>query len=282
MKNAILVPTDFSENAWIATQYAAKLAEKFNWDIHLLHVYQTFGRLRASQEFNDEVSQHNTASALEEMNKLEIKFQKEFPNLSVSAACMEGNLADTILNVSVDNDVRFIVMGTKGSTGLKSIVIGSNTFEIIQQSPIGVIAVPEYYTDFSLHNIGLLTNFKNDEINLLQNFINRTSPAFNISLLHVNELGKAPDGNNVLFWKEQIIKKTGINSVVYKNYEKINRLDVSEPIPYCIKHLTEVENIDILLVSYTRKSFFKSLFSRSLVKSLSNEITIPIYFLKTL
>lgn len=33
MKNAILVPTDFSENAWIATQYAAKLAEKFNWDI---------------------------------------------------------------------------------------------------------------------------------------------------------------------------------------------------------------------------------------------------------
>jgi len=281
MKNSILIPTDFSENAWAALKYASELAKKFNFDLHILHVYQTFGNILGTTEFKETVAKHNEESAFVEMERLETKVRENYPSLLISAACIEGNLTDSILKVAEENNVTFIVMGTKGAGGLKGYILGSNTFEIIQNSVIGVIAVPESYQEFKFKKVGLLTNFKDPELGLLESFINRTSPGLDLTLLHVTENGRNIDNNSVLFWQEKIIKQLGINLISYKSKEMINRIDINEPIPYIIQELISEEEIDILLVSYTRKSFFASLFSKNLAKTIANTLSIPTYFLKS-
>lgn len=75
----------------------------------------------------------------------------------------------------------------------------SNTFEIIQKSPIGVIAVPHETNIFQLQKIGLLTNFKPDERTLLKTFTSRTGPAMKVSLLHVWENKEHPIEADITF-----------------------------------------------------------------------------------
>ncbi len=280
MKNSILLPTDFSENAWVATNYAAELANKFNFDLHILHVYQTFGKILGTAEFNEVVAKHNEDAAFSEMDKWEQKVKTKYPQLQISFACMEGNLTDTVLKVAEENHVAFIVMGTKGEGGFKGYVLGSNTFELIQHSPIGVIAVPQDYKEFKFQKVGILTNFKNQELELLESFINRTSPGLDLTLLHVTENGRNIDTENILFWQDRIVKQMGINSIEYRSKEMINRIDINEPIPYIINQMIADEGINILLVTYTRKSFFASLFSKDLAKTIANGLSIPTYFLK--
>lgn len=280
MKNALLIPTDFSDNAWVATKYAANLATKFNWDIHLLHVYQTFGRTLATIEFNDAVAKHNMDSANEEMEKFQERVQKEFPDLQISAACIQGNLTDTILKVAEENNAPFIVMGSKGATGLKGLVFGSNTFDIIQHSPIGVIAVPPHHEGFKLKKIGILSNFKATEFDLIDSFIHRTSPAIDLNLLHVVENNKPAEANAIFYWEEKMLKHTGVNSVSFKSKQLINRLDIKEPIPYCINQMIVEEEIDLLLLTYSRKSFFTNLFSKNLTKTIANELSVPSFFMR--
>ena len=60
----------------------------------------------------------------------------------------------------------------------------------------------------------------------------------------------------------------------------INRIDVKQPIPYCIEQMILEEGVDLLLLTYTRKSFFASLFSKSLTKSIANELTVPSFFMR--
>jgi len=280
MKHALLVPTDFSENAWVAAQYAAELAKKYDWNIQILHVYQTFSRLLATQEFKDEVSKHNIAAAEDDMEIFYNRFKEAYPDIDSTAACMEGNLNDIVLSLIDENSIKFIVTGTKGASGLVNVAIGSNTYELIRHSPIGVLAVPANYGEFRLEKIGVLTNFKDNDIDILDEFIARTSPSLKVSLLHINEAARRPNSEDITFWKEKVMKALGSNEVTYHDYEMVNRLDVNIPITYAVERLVEDEDVDVLLVSYTRKSFFRNLFSRSLPKVIANNLKVPTFFKK--
>lgn len=281
MQHAILIPTDFSENAWTAARYGAQLAQHYNWSVHLLHVHKNFGKLLASTEFNEDLDTQQSANAESELEKHTQKLTGEFPGLPITSAIIQGGLTDTIVDLVQDSPIQFIVMGTKGSNGLAGRLIGSNTFEMIQKSPIGVIAVPAGHQEFQLQHIGLLTNFKEEEIHLLDTFISRTNTALDVSLLHVWEGGKHPSEADIDFWKSKLTQATGADSIHFHETEMVKRLDVNNPIPECIEELSQSAAVDLLLISYARRSFFRALFSKSLVKTLAHALSVPAYFLRS-
>ncbi len=278
MKNALLVPTDFSANAWRATQYAAHLATRYQWDIHLLHAYQPMTSNFAGQQFNEEMIGHADNNAISEMDEVAARLASEFPHLHITSACIQGNLGKVLPDLAKSENIKFVVMGTKGASGLKSIVLGSNTFEIIQKSPVGVIAIPDNYDGFKLEKIGILSNFKESEIDALQTFTSRTSVALEVVLLHVSEPGKTTNEEDVNYWAESMRQKSGVETIRYRTEQASARLDANASIPKCIEHLTEEENIDILLISYNRRSFFRQLFSRNLTRSIAYNLTVPAFF----
>ena len=281
MKNALLVPTDFSDNAWVATQYAVHLAMKFGWDIHLLHVYQTLRRGLAGTQFNEEVEAHASNRANENMELLEQRVKSISDTLSVTSACIEGDLCHIVLEIVEEGNTKFVVMGTKGASGFKHAALGSNTYEIIQKSPIGVLAVPDVYGQFRLDKVGLLTNFKDSEIQLLNAFSNRATTGLDVVMLHIEEANKRQEDESVQYWIDYVLRNTQMRSVSYRSSETIKRLDVRESIPEGIAELIQEERVDLLLVSYNRKSFFKQLFSKSLTKAIAHNLVVPAYFKHT-
>lgn len=278
MKSALIVPTDFSNNAWVATLYAANLAKKFDWDIHLLHTYYAFNSSFSNQQFNEEIRQYATEKAEASMQALLEKVTAAFPEIHVTSACIHGFLGRILPPLAAEGDNKFVVMGTKGASGLKHVVLGSNTYEVIQKSPIGVLAVPETYTGFKLEKVGLLSNFKDSEVELINAFKTRINTPLDLVLLHVSEQGRVVKDEDISFWKNHIQQQTGIEKIGYTTDTAVKRLDIHESIPYCIQQMVEKESIDLILVSYNRKSFFRDLFSKSLVKTIAHNLQVPTFF----
>src|SRR5690606_29577037 len=171
-----------------------------------------------------------------------------------------------------------VVMGTKGASGLKHVILGSNTFEIIKKSPIPVIAIPNDDVHFSNDSCGLLTNFKPAEIDALNAYITLFGTPAKLVLLHFSEKSNSESEQALDDWAKTIKSEIGIAQVEHISDRLVNRMDVRENLPDYIFNHAESAGISNLLVTKERKSFLNSLFSRCLVKAIAHQLKIPVYF----
>src|SRR5690554_2253467 len=141
MRKAILIPTDFSKNAWVVIQYAANLAIEAKSKLILVHAFV-----------------QNETAVKGQMNILSDELIAEFPEVDYLTICKMGNLNEVITQVAQKYPSKLIVMGTKGASGLKYVMMGSNTLNVVNQSTIPVLAVPENNDSYSFNKIGILSN----------------------------------------------------------------------------------------------------------------------------
>ena len=274
----ILVPVDFSDNAFVATRYAANLAKDLNWTIHLIHSYLSYSSNFATEEFNQEVYDNETEIATQNMKQFLEDVRADFSEVEFTSEVKEGVLANILKEITKSDEYDLIIMGTKGASGLKHVVLGTNTFDVIKKSTIPTLAVPVQPFSTILSRAGLLTNFKESEIEVLDAYIKVFGKPDSLVLFHILEKGGSKSEDDLKAWAEQIKVKTGVENVEYIVQEMVWRLDVREHFPDYIFNLTESQNLGILLVTKERRNFMNRLFSKSLVKALAHQLKTPIFF----
>src|SRR5690606_39487181 len=141
---------------------------------------------------------------------------QEFPDLEIATSCLTGMLGEVLPAIAGQRKNELIVMGTKGASGLKYVILGSNTFEIIRKSPIPVLAVPETPVAFQWETIGLLSNLKQSEIGALQSAIAAVGPPKKLVLLHLFEKDIYRDRDDLNSWKDHIRDRVKIDEISYK------------------------------------------------------------------
>jgi nucleotide-binding universal stress UspA family protein len=143
----ILLPTDFSHCASNALDLGIQLSQKTGALIKLIHIVEN----PSSQSFNtmsmggltdmDKVfEQRAVDSAKKELESIvrslksvvEIEYQ-------IIVCGLYDNISSIIANQSAD----LIVMGTRGSSGLKELIIGSNTEKVVRLASHPVISIHE-------------------------------------------------------------------------------------------------------------------------------------------
>jgi len=274
----ILVPVDFSENALAAARYAATVAQHYGWSVHLLHAYLPFSSSFADEQFNKDIFAHKTSEALADMQPFEAQLAAEFPQLPLDSSCKDGLLGKVLPSLVKEDGYGLVVMGTKGASGLKHVILGSNTFEIIKKSPAPIIAIPNDDVHFSNESCGLLTNFKPAEIDALSTYITLFGTPTKLVLLHFSEKSDARSEQVLDDWAKTIASETGIAQVKYISERLVGRVDVREELPDYIFNHAESAGISNLLVTKERKNFLNSLFSRCLVRSIAHQLKMPVYF----
>ena len=161
----ILVPTDFSENAENALEYAIEVANILDATIHLVHAFKFTNKIGAFPAAQDEVR-------LETIEKLKALVKKHHPKLSnpknkiiyhiTRKKPIEG-LKYFIKKYHID----LVVMGTKGASGLKGAIWGSIASQLISKVNKPIIAIPKGYNHAKLDKILLSienTNFDDSKI----------------------------------------------------------------------------------------------------------------------
>lgn len=139
----ILVPTDFSDNAFNALSYAVSLANHFDSEITLLHTYtvsSTSGMFVSVASF---IKKDAAEQALAAVKKVEPKLKT---SSSIDTQILKGSTTHLIAELADTQNYDLIVMGTQGASGLAEVFLGSTTNAVIQEAKTPVLAVPEGFS----------------------------------------------------------------------------------------------------------------------------------------
>lgn len=163
MKN-VLLPTDFSENAWNATKYAIELFKDEKCLFHLLNTYTPViasSRFMATSLGNVQEGSMRTSSerGLEEvLSKIKKKYNNPKHNFNTISSF--SLLVDEIKDIVEKRNIDLIITGTKGVSGLDEVFMGSNTVRIIKSvKNCPVLAIPQHFEYTSPTEIAFATDF---------------------------------------------------------------------------------------------------------------------------
>jgi len=142
----ILFPTDFSRCAEQALAHSAFLAEKYEAEIHVLHVVTLFEDQPSA--ISDGISETE-----EMIRKLEDIAEKQLnkvvdshgaDDMKIITSTKRGiSTAPTILEFASDNNIDLIIMGTHGRRGIEHLLLGSVAEEVVRMSTCPVLTVRE-------------------------------------------------------------------------------------------------------------------------------------------
>ena len=135
----ILVPTDFSEYAGYALDYAIELAKAFTARLTFLHVIHltpmAMGDIGASGlvPYLEEVE----TDAQQRMQALLKRVQQE--GLQGETAIVQGVPFQSIVDMAESQHVDLIIMGTHGRTGRTHVLMGSVAERVVRMAPSAVL-----------------------------------------------------------------------------------------------------------------------------------------------
>ncbi|WP_422081898.1 universal stress protein [Ulvibacterium sp.] len=162
---SILLPTDFSDNAWNATQYAMELFKDEECVFHLLNTYTpAIANSRFMAATLDTGSLEDGARACSEngLQGVVKRIQENYSNpkhhfKTMSSFCL---LTEEIKEVVEQEEIDLVVTGTKGASGLEEVFMGSNTVRIIKSvKNCPVLAVPQHFKFAAPSEIAFATDF---------------------------------------------------------------------------------------------------------------------------
>jgi universal stress protein A len=135
----ILVPTDFSEGADAAANYAFELAAKLGAKVHLLHAYM----IPVFPEDGGVMRQLMAEThSLSEKSLKEIADKHKNAGTSGTVLTKVGDPRDQILQSALELKADLIVMGTHGRRGIKRMFMGSVAESVVRTAPCAVLVVP--------------------------------------------------------------------------------------------------------------------------------------------
>ena len=136
--NKILVPIGFSEQSILALGQAFNLAKIKNSDVVLLSVVKEQSIMQSL--FVDDLTDQLKLKVKQKLNELAKQYGDKF-GVSVDTMVSKGKIYEQINEVAELISADLIVMGTNGSQGNKSKLIGSNAEKVVRLSKCPVITI---------------------------------------------------------------------------------------------------------------------------------------------
>ena len=134
----VLCPVDFSEASKKALRAAAEVADLFSSEIEVAHVIPThiIKEKMVPGEHMDRLAQELSDQARDDLSKL----------LADSGICGEGIILEGephkgIISLASRDDVDLIVMGARGHSFIRGMLIGSVTDAVLRASPCPVLVM---------------------------------------------------------------------------------------------------------------------------------------------
>lgn len=269
MKKNILLPTDFSDNAWSAVVYALKLYEEELCTFYFLHSIKM--KVSTMSNMSNKLLRVMAENAKNELS--ELKELAETSNANANHS-FEIILSSNDLHQSMDtiiekNNIDMVVMGTKGATGAKEIIFGSNTVKSIKKiKNCPVLAVPDEFDFVIPEQIAFPTDFNRLYGAELQPLLD-LADLYNskIRILHINKeesISEAQDYNLDLL------------KVALENYDySFHWMPDYSKKDEAIKDFIDELNINILVMINYKHSLIENLIKEPVIKKLGFQPTIP-------
>ena len=267
----ILVPVDFSEQSLIALRQSFNLARFTRSGLLLMYVIDkaildTFGRFFKDEAYEDPLRDR----IQEKLDKLAADTQSE-TGIRVNTSIRKGKVYEEIVQVSMLEDVKFIIMGTHGAMGLKRF-IGSNAMRVIKEAECPVITIKGKDHKRGCKQIVLPLDLTKETKEKVGKAV-EIARFFNASI-HVVSVIESDDEflinklTRQLHHVAAVIKKQGIDT----ESELIHASDV----PEAVIDYSEKINADLIIIMTQQEIYWTELFIGFAAQEIINHSAIPV------
>lgn len=274
----IAIPTDLSENAFNALEYAVALFNEPG-KFFLLHAYadQIYGP--DTLDFSDDELENRKkglhqncttvlAPIIEDILK---KYPHSKHQFEVLPKC--GYLIDEINRLIDKENIDVVVMGTRGKTNDRNITFGSNTLQVIKLVQCPVLCIPEKFSFEVPNKILFPTNYmipyQKRELQLVQEICNYYNAETHV--LFVSNFG--------LISKRQLSNQTLLKTILDIDRIHFHQVEMSSK-TNIINETIEKKGIDLLVMVNSRYSFLESQLVDSTIDKIGLQPKIPFLILQ--
>ena len=269
----IILPTDFSDNAYNAICYAINLFKEEECTFYLLHtytpaIYQAEYVLHSPGQIGlGDIYQENSLNQLKDLKKqLIAEFNNKKHTFMVHSAF--NTLVDEIVETSENENADMVIMGTQGATGAKEILIGTNTVHVIKKACCPVIAIPpnfKYETPKEiLFPTDLGIDYQEEQLRAL---------AF-LAKQHVSRIDVLHISTGYDLSEEQLKNKAKLEGIFGRIAHLFHEMPNQEVIT-AINNFQQKNKVKLLVMIQNRHTFFERLFLEPVIKKLGFHVTIP-------
>ena len=272
MKN-ILIPTDFSENAYNAIYYAMEFFKDEKCNFYFLHTYTpVFYRMdyaMGGPAFSA-IPDVGVAISLAGLEKTLEEVLEKYPNPKHTFKILSAfnTLSEEINELSKKKDIDLIVMGTQGATGAKQIFLGSSTIFVIRKARIPVLVIPENCQFGPIKKILFPSDFrasyKKDEVYTIIEMAKMHGAG--IKVLHVKEEDDLTENQEKN--KNGLIKY--LKSVSHEQVEVEGK-----KMPDAILEYIDEKEIDLVTMMNRSHSLFERVLIKQNVDQIGFHVNIP-------
>ena len=262
----ILIPTDFSENAMDALRYASQLLQITGGKLLLVSAYEVPSVSRGSTTALRNRIESDLEAKAERWRK-EIAHLPFVPEYEIFLR--EENTIDLVLRASAHFEADLVVMGTKGSSGIEEVVIGSVAAAVIERAPIPVLAIPSGAVFEGFSRVTYACDLSEDSMNSAIRLHKWMQPfEGQLEVLHICKSGEEDAEKRLRKFQDEL------NAAGFQEVEGVVRKndDIREGI---VAYVEEAK--PVLLAMVTRKrTLFQKLFDRSLTKKVAMHLKLPL------
>lgn len=271
----VLLPTDFSENAFNASRYALQMFAEDEVEFVLLNTFKINGYVEGSQ-FSASPSDHRMEGKQQQSETSLRKYNEQLKPFSnskkhrFSLISKNLSLVDAIQQELSDQSISLIVIGTQGSTGAYQTVYGSNTIDIMEEvKNCPILAIPADASFDGFNEIVLANGYKIQHKGKDFSYIKFLAKKYNspIRVLHISQIG----GLNPLQLQNQAYLESQLQSVE-ATFHMLNHVNVPIGI-YCF---SESRSSDLISFVNKNYSFIEKLLFKPLYKNLGKYSKTPV------
>jgi len=275
MQKNVLIPTDFSKNAFNAIVYSLELFENEECAFHIFHSYFLSRSAQENLLFPEpEKYEYDVLArqSQESMDRLKTKvgLLTDNPKHTIHFEHKFGTIIELLQEKIKSNKIDLIVMGTRGITNDMEVAYGRNSvnvMETIRECP--VLAVPRNVSHNKINEIVFPTNFKSHfNVREMEIFVKiarqDNSP---IRILHIGNEENLSERQ-----KENRKQLEGFFNGMEYTFHWQQKMAVKEAV------LSFVDERKSGMIAFVNRKhwFFGSVFSNPLVKSLGVHSKVPI------
>ena len=263
----ILLPVDFSNSSFHAARYAIEtFGQAHNYTIlHCIHVSHAGATVLIS--LNEEMMK----LANQEMENFMTGLAKFYPDYDLDPISDFGSIPATIKQYVHDENIDLVVMGTRGASGLRQYIMGSNAQSVAHGVDVPVLVVPHKAAHNKPKRILFATDFANDKqvqsIETLAKYCKTLQCS--LHLLHVSDVDE--DEDNLA----QPIKELDVLSEM----EYTLHVEFGKDIESIILEFANRNESDIIATIPHDDSFLERIFQKSISKNLIFHSDTPLLVL---
>jgi len=270
MKTNILLPTDFSDNAWSAVVYALKLYANKDCSFYLINSCKS--ETSSMSIMSNKLLSIMKDAAMKEL--LELKRMARIVDAnekhSFKIILSTESLLDAINRTIITHNIDLVVMGTKGASKAKELFFGSNTVNVLKKiKSCPVLVVPDEFNFVKPKQIAFPTDYNRLYDDKTLNPLKKISKLHNskIRILHIQE-------------EKELSKTQNLNiEKLDKNLADFEHsfhwmLDYDKKASVIIDFIEELE-INILVMVNHKHSFIENIINEPVVKKIGFHPVTP-------